>query len=164
MTKPVMPTRKSCQVFQFPGCPVRQRQMASLASAQASASIVEIGVGIKGSAIPNAVNPYTRDLSKTLVYTSRSPSETTGFWRDWKWSIDRWWILMRDDVDVQYVTAAFCSHYGLNPDQCQLCLADVALHADQTVRQVSRHAQSQLRRALRLSGSKLCRQLCLRLA
>jgi len=101
----------SCQALQFPGCQLCQLQMASLASA----SIVEVGVSIKGSAIGNAFNPYTRDLSKTLV--SRLPPGTTGFWRDWKWSIDRWWVLIRDNLDVQYIIAAFCSHHGLNPDQ-----------------------------------------------
>ena len=129
-------------------------------ASNASASVVEVGVRLNGSALGEAFNPYTRDLSKTTL--SASPPGTAGFCRDWIWSTDRWWAFIRDDVDVQYVVAAFCSHHGLNPDQCQLCFADVALHADQTVRQVCSHARSLLRRCLRrLNGNKLCRQFCL---
>lgn len=150
-------TRRSCQALQLPGAHRNQSQMASYPSA----SVVEVGVRLEGSAVGKAFNPHTLDLSKTLL--SGSPPETRGFCRDWEWSeMEWWWAPVRDDVLVEYIVAAFCSHHGLNPDQCQLCLAGVALHAEHTVRQVCSHARSLLRRCLRrLNGNELCRQLCL---
>jgi len=150
-------TRRSCQALQLPGAHRNQSQMASYPSA----SVVEVGVRLEGSAVGKAFNPHTLDLSKTLL--SGSPPETRGFCRDWEWSeMEWWWAPVRDDVLVEYIVAAFCSHHGLNPDQYQLCLAGVALHAEHTVRQVCSHARSLLRRCLRrLNGNELCRQLCL---